>query len=84
MDQKNALGDRGYLMPISLDRNDIWIAPNEIFSTTANAVPMRGKTFLDKNGIKYMESYTLNIGDQNWLSSCFSSNSKIQRVAWYR
>ena len=46
MDQKKALGNRGYLMPIIFDRNDIWVAPNEIFYTTANAAQLRGRTFL--------------------------------------
>ena len=52
MDPKKALENRGYLMPITFDRNDIWVAPNEIFYKTANAAQLRGKTFLTKNGIK--------------------------------
>ena len=40
------LGNRGYLMPIIFDRNDIQVAPNEIFYTTANAAQLRGRTFL--------------------------------------
>ena len=67
MDQRKALENRGYLMPIIFDRNDIWIAPKEIFYTTANAVQVRGKTVLDQNGIKYMGSYMLNVGDQKEL-----------------
>ena len=51
VDQKKALENRGYLMPISFDRNDIWIAPKEIFYATANAVQMRGRTFLTQNGM---------------------------------
>ena len=35
--QRKALGNRGYLMPIIFDLNDIWVVPNEIFYTTANA-----------------------------------------------
>ena len=69
MDQRKALGNRGYLMPIIFDINDIWIAPNEIFYTTANAAQMRGKTFLTQNGMKYMGSYTLNVNDQKELRS---------------
>ena len=42
-------------MPIIFYLNDIWVAPNEIFYTTANAAQMRGKTFLTQNEIKYME-----------------------------
>ena len=67
MDQKKALGNRGYLMPIIFDRNDIWVAPNEIFYTTANAAQLRGKTFLTQNGMKYMKSYTLNDNDKKEL-----------------
>ena len=59
VDQKKALGNREYLMPIIFNRSDIWIAPNEIFYMTANAVNLRGKTFLTQEGMKYMESYML-------------------------
>ena len=69
VDQKKALGNRGYLIPMIFDRNDIWIAPNEIFYTTANAVQMRGRTFLAQNGMKYMGSYTLNVNNQKDLRS---------------
>ena len=31
-------------MPIMFDVNDIWVAPNKIFYTAANAAQMRGKT----------------------------------------
>ena len=41
-------------MPIIFDRNDIWVAPDKIFYTAANAAQMRGKIFLTQNGIKYM------------------------------
>ena len=54
VDQKKALGKRGYLMPIIFDRNEIWVAPNEIFYTTANAAQLRGRTFLTQKGMKYM------------------------------
>ena len=64
---KKALGNRAYLMPIMYDRNDIWVAPNEIFYTTANAAQLRGKTFLTQNGMKYMKSYTLNDNDKKEL-----------------
>ena len=47
-------------MPIIYDKNDIWVAPNEIFYTTANAAQMRGRTFLTQNGIISVRSYTLN------------------------
>ena len=66
---KKALGNRAYLMPIMYDRNDIWVAPNEIFYTTANAAQLRGKTFLTQNGMKYMKSCTLNDNDKKELRS---------------
>ena len=69
MDQKKALENRGYLIPIIFDRNDTWVAPNEIFYTKTNASHMRGRTFLTQNGMKYMGSYTLNINDQKELCS---------------
>ena len=58
-------------MPIIFDRNDIWIAPNEIFYMTANVVQMRGRTFLTQKGMKYMGSCTLNVNDQKELRSMF-------------
>ena len=68
-DQRKSLGNRGYLMPIIFNVNDIWIAPNEIFYMTANAVQMRGKTSLTQNRMKYMGSYELNVNDQKELRS---------------
>ena len=59
--QRKALRNRGYLMPIIFDLNDIWIAPNKIFYMAANAAQMRGKIFLTQNGIKYMGTYMLNV-----------------------
>ena len=56
-------------MPIILDRGNIWIAPNEIFYTTANAAQIRGRTFLRQHRMKYMGSYTLNAKDQKELCS---------------
>ena len=70
MDQRKVLGNRKYLMPLIFDRNDIWIAPNEIFYATANAAQMRGRTFLKQPGIKYMGSYTLNDDDLSFVA-CF-------------
>ena len=67
--QRKALGNKAYLMPIIFDINDIWIAPNEIFYTTANAAQMRGKTFLTQDGIKYVGTYTLNVNEQKQLRS---------------
>ena len=61
--------NRGYLMPIISDLNGIWIAPNEIFYTAANATQMRGKTFLTQNGIKYMGTYALKVNEQKQLRS---------------
>ena len=56
-------------MPIILDRGNIWIAPNEIFYTTANAAQIRGRTFLTQNGMKYMGTYTLNDNDKKEFHS---------------
>ena len=56
-------------MPIIFDLNDIWIAPNEILYTAANAAQMRGKTFLTQNGIKYMGTYALKVNEQKQLRS---------------
>ena len=69
MDQKKAFGNRGYLMLIIFHRNDIWIAPNEIFYMTANAGQIRGRTFLTQHGMKYMGSYRLNVNNQKELRS---------------
>ena len=56
-------------MPITSDLNHIWITPNKIFYTKANAAQMRGKTFLTQNGIKYMGTYTLNGNEEKELRS---------------
>ena len=64
------MGNRKYLMSIIHDINNIHVAPNEIFYTTANAAQMRGRTFLKQPGIKYMGSYTLNDDDLSFVA-CF-------------
>ena len=69
MDQKKASGNRGYIMPIIFDRNEIWVARNEIFYTTANAVQLRGKTCFTQNGMRYMGSYMVNENDKKELRS---------------
>ena len=58
-------------MPIIFDVNNTWVAPNEIFHMAANAAQMRGRTFLTQNGIKYMETYTLNANDKKSFVACF-------------
>ena len=58
-------------MPIIFERNDVWIAPNEIFYTSANAAQMIGRAFLMQKGIKYMGTYVLNVNDQKELRSMF-------------
>ena len=58
-------------MPTIFDRNDVWVAPNEIFYTTANAAQLRGKTFLTQNGMKYTGSYTLNDAIKKSFVACF-------------
>ena len=58
-------------MPIIFERNDIWIAPNEIFYASAIAAQMTGRAFLTQKGIKYMGTYVLNVNDQKELCSMF-------------
>ena len=58
-------------MLIIFDRNNILIAPNKIFYTTANAAQLRSRTFLTQHGMKYMGSYTLNGNDLKELRSMF-------------
>ena len=84
MDPKKALENRGYLMPITFDRNDIWVAPNEIFYKTANAAQLRGKTFLTQNGIKYMGSYMLNDNDKKELRSMLPNFQSIKFHKWMK
>ena len=60
IEQRRALGNRSYLMPIVSAIDNIWVAKNETFYTTANCSEMRGRTFLTQAGMKYMESYWLN------------------------
>ena len=74
--QRKALRNRGYLIPIIFDLNDIWIAPNEIFYTPANAAQLRGKTFLTQNGIKYMGTYALKVNERNSFVACFQISVK--------
>ena len=64
-DQRRSLGRRSYLIPLIWNNDDIWIAKNEIFYTTANAAQMREKTFL-KN-IRYVGSYWLEDKDEKQL-----------------
>ena len=64
VDQRRALGNRSYLMPIVWDNDDIWVTKNEIFYTAANSSQMRGRTFLTQKGMKYMGSHWLN--DDDW------------------
>ena len=56
-------------MPIIFDKNDIWVAPNKIFYTAANAAQLRGRKFLTQKGMKYMGSYTLNNNDKKEFHS---------------
>ena len=84
MDQKKALGNRGYLIPIIYDRNDIWVTPNEIFYTTANAAHIRGRTFLTQNGMKYMGAYPLNDNDKKEFRSMFPNFQLKQFHMWMK
>ena len=63
VDQRRALGNRSYLMPIVWDNDDISVAKNEIFYTTANSSQIRGRTFLTQKRMKYMGSHWLNDND---------------------
>ena len=60
IEQRRALGNRSYLMPIVSAIDNIWVAKNETFYTAANCSQMRGRTFLTQAGMKYMGSYWLN------------------------
>ena len=63
--QRRSLGSRSNFMPLIWGNDDIWIAKNEIFYTTANAAEMREKIFL-KN-IRYMGSYRFKDNDKKDL-----------------
>ena len=84
IDQKKALGNRAYLMPIIFDGNDIWIAPKEIFYTTANAAQLRGRTFVTQKGMKYMGPYTLNDNDKKELRSMLPNFQLKQFHKWIK
>ena len=79
VDQRRALGNRSYLMPIVWDNDDIWVAKNEIFYTTANSSQMIGRTFLTQKGMKYMGFYSLNDGDLKVLRSMLP-NFQLQQL----
>ena len=66
-------------MPIVWDNDDIWVAKNEIFYTTANSSQMRGRTFLTQKGMKYMGSYSLNDDDLKELRSMLP-NFQLQQL----
>ena len=69
-------------MPLIWDNDDIWIAKNEIFYTTANAAQMREKTFL-KN-IRYMGSYWLKDNDKKELQTLIPNVSLEQFHLWMK
>ena len=69
-------------MPLIWENDNMWIAKNEIFYTTANAAQIRKKTFL-KN-IKYMGSYCLNDDDKKELQSLLVSFSLEQFHSWMK
>ena len=69
-------------MPLIWDNNDIWIAKNEIFYTTANAAQIREKSFL-KN-MKYMGSYWLKDDDKKELRSLLLNFSLEQFNSWMK
>ena len=85
MDQRKALGGRKFLMPLIFNENDIWIAPNEIFYTTANAAQMRGAgTFFQQKGIKYMGTRSLNNNDEKELKSMLPNFQLKVLQGWIR
>ena len=84
MDQKKALGNIGYLMPMVFDRNYIWVAPNEIFYTTVNAAQLRGRTFFTQKGMKYMGAYTLNENNKKELRSMLPNFQLKQFHKWMK
>ena len=84
VEQRRALGNRSYLMPIAWDNNDIWVAKNEIFYTTATCSQMRGRTFLTQKRMKYMGSYWLNDDDKKELRSMFSNFQLIHFHSWMK
>ena len=75
INQRNALGNSKYLMPLIFQNNNIWIAPNETFYMAANLAQMRGRTFLSQNGIKYMGTYKLKDDDLKEFCSMFPNFS---------
>ena len=56
-------------MPIIYDRSNIYVAPNEIFYTTANSDHLRSRTFLRQRGMKNMGTYKLTSDDLKELTS---------------
>ena len=73
-----------YLMPIIFDKNDIWVAPNKIFYTAANAAQLRGRNFLTQKGMKYMGSYTLNDNDKKEFRSMLPNFQLKQSHKWVK
>ena len=71
-------------MPTIFDINDIWVAPNEIFYTTAIAAQIRGRTFLTQKRIKYMGSYTLNDNDKKEVHSVLPNFQLKQFHKWIK
>ena len=69
-------------MPLIWDNDDIWIAKNEIFYTTANAAQMREETFL-KN-MKCMRSYWLKDNELKELRNLISDFSLKNLHLWMK
>ena len=83
-DQRRALGNRSYLTPIVWDNDDIWVAKNEIFYTTANSSQMRRRTFLTQKKMKYMGSRWLNDDDLKELRSMLPNFQLQQLHSWMK
>ena len=71
-------------MPIVWDNDDIWVAKNEIFYTTANSSQMRGRTFLTQKGMKYMGSHWLNNDDLKEFRSTLPNFQLQQFHSWMK
>ena len=84
VDQRRALGNRSYLMPIVWDNDDIWVTKNEMFYTAANSSQMRRRTFLTQKGMKYMGSHWLNDDDLKELRGMLPNFQLKQLHSWMK
>ena len=71
-------------MPIIYDRNNIYVAPNEIFYTTANADHLRGRTSSRQRGVKNMGTQELTSDDLKKLRSMLPNFSLKTLNKWMK